>query len=574
MLLGGLPTMAQTTAVEEPSIAATIADAVASSAESDKEAELYRNDIMRKMQHDAVTEGKAEWGYWGTDATRYSTWTSHSNRLIPMYTFGITLQQLRDEGSVYRSEDRIKSLYGIVPEKTHIEKASYFDQTDVYRLQQQAVAQGKTQVILIVFDGMDWNTTYNAALYQAGKLPYRQGRGNVLHFQRYRGTETDFGFFVTSAKMGDCKVDVNAQTVLDGTRPATGGYDPRRGSTNPWTEALQKDYLIGLDRTMPHTVTDSASSATSMTSGIKTYNAAINVNTLGEQVEPIGRQLQREKGFSVGVVTSVPISHATPAAAYANNVSRDDYQDLTRDLIGLPSVAHKHQPLTGVDVLIGAGWGKTAKTDAEQGENFIAGTTYYDAADIEKVSTSQGGPYVVVQRTKGRKGVDALRDATESAIQGKHRLLGLFGYKSGHLPFRTADGQFNPTVDVAGQEKYTKADVQENPTLADMAVAALDILASREKPFWLMVEAGDVDWANHANNLDSSIGAVISGDRAVKAVFDWIDEHQQWDQTAVIVTADHGHYFNLKDPDAIVAAAVETRKLKAENAAKRKPESK
>ncbi len=513
-------------------------------------------------------------GLLGTDPLRYSTWISHSNRLIPMYTFGITLQPLRDEGSVYGNVDRIKSLYGIVPEKTYVEKASYFDQTDVYRLQQQAVAQGKTQIILIVFDGMDWNTTYNAALYQAGKRSYQQGRGNVLHFQKYRGVETDFGFFVTSAKMGDCKIDVNAQTVLDGQRPATGGYDPERGNSQPWAEALQKEYLIGLDRTMPHTVTDSASSATSMTSGIKTYNAAINVTTSGEQVEPIGRQLQREKGYSVGVVTSVPICHATPAAAYANNVSRDDYQDLTRDLIGLPSVSHKQQALPGVDVLIGAGWGKLAKADAKQGENFIPGNTYYDEGDIARVSISQGGPYVVVQREKGMQGADALRAAKESAMKGEHRLIGLFGYKTGHLPFRTADGQFNPTVDVTGQEKYSEEDLQENPTLADMSVAALDVLASRKKPFWLMVEAGDVDWANHANNLDSSIGAVISGDQAVKAVFDWVDEHKQWDQTAVIVTADHGHYFNLKDPDAIIAAGAETRKLKAEADGKSKADSK
>ncbi len=97
-----------------------------------------------------------------------------------------------------------------------------------------------------------------------------------------------------------------------------------------------------------------------------------------------------------------------------------------------------------------------------------------------------------------------------------------------------------------------------------MSVAALDVLASREKPFWLMVEAGDVDWANHANNLDNSIGAVISGDRAVKAVFDWIEKHKQWDRTAVIVTADHGHYFNLKDPNAIVAAGAESRRLTAD----------
>ncbi len=367
ILLCGHRVLAQTATVEPSSITAAIATAVASGMESEEEANLHKDDILRKMQRDAVTAGKADWGYWGTDPARYSTWTSHSNRLIPIYTFGITLQSLRAEGSVYCSEDRIKSLYGVLPEKTLVEKASYFDQTDVYRLQQQAVAQGKTQIILVVFDGMDWNTTYNAALYQAGKLSYREGRGNVLHFQKYRGAETDFGFFVTSAKMGDCKIDVNAQTVLDGNRPATGGYDPQRGSAQPWAEALQKSYLIGLDRTLPHTVTDSASSATSMTSGIKTYNAAINMTTAGELVEPIGRQLQREKGFSVGVVTSVPISHATPAAAYANNVSRDDYQDLTRDLIGLPSVAHKHQSLSGVDVLIvqvGASWQRQMQSKA------------------------------------------------------------------------------------------------------------------------------------------------------------------------------------------------------------------
>ena len=84
-----------------------------------------------------------------------------------------------------------------------------------------------------------------------------------------------------------------------------------------------------------------------------------------------------------------------------------------------------------------------------------------------------------------------------------------------------------------------------------MAVAALETLAHDPEGFWLMVEAGDVDWANHANNIDSSIGAVLSGDNAVKAVFDWIESRQAWDKTAVIVTADHGHYFNLVDPTAI-----------------------
>lgn len=50
-------------------------------------------------------------------------------------------------------------------------------------------------------------------------------------------------------------------------------------------------------------------------------------------------------------------------------------------------------------------------------------------------------------------------------------------------------------------------DITENPTPAEMTTAALTVLQKREKGFWLMVEAGDVDWANHDNNIDTSIGA-------------------------------------------------------------------
>ncbi len=551
--------IAQAPVADDASITTKVIEALASSAESEQEAAQHKHDRMRTMQRDAVTSGKADWGHWGSASDRYSTWTTHSNRLIPLYTFGITLDQLRAEGSPYRSEQKLQTLYGRVPDRTLVPDADYLDQTDVYKLQQQAVAQGKTQVILIVFDGMDWNTTYCAALYHSGQVGYREGRGDVLSFQNYRGATTDFGYFVTSAKVGEVKFDVDAQTMLDPPQAAAGGYDPERGGRTPWSRAKQKDYLIGLDRTLPHTVTDSASSATSMASGIKTYNAAINVTDDGKQVVPIGRQLQLERNWQVGVVTSVAISHATPAAAYANNVSRDDYQDLTRDLIGLPSVAHKQQPLPGVDVLIGAGWGKLADKSTEQGSNFVPGPVYYDAADLDRVSLASGGRYVVVQRQAGQNGAKLLRQGAAEAIAGKHRFVGVFGHKNGNLPFQTADGRYNPTVDVQGQLKYSSADLEENPTLADMTAAALDVLGGRDKPFWLMVEAGDVDWANHANNLDSSIGAVLSGEKAVQTVFDWVQKRDQWDQTAVIVTADHGHYFILTAPEAIARAGAETR---------------
>ncbi len=135
---------------------------------------------------------------------------------------------------------------------------------------------------------------------------------------------------------------------------------------------------------------------------------------------------------------------------------------------------------------------------------------------------------MIAQRTAGQPGPDVLRTGVAAAIQNKQRLFGYFGVKGGHLPFRTADGNYDPVsgVGTGGRpdepEEYSAADVSENPTLADMAVAAADVLQSRSDRWWLMVEAGDVDWANHANNIDSSIGAFLSGDEAFAALAKWI----------------------------------------------------
>ncbi|MFK8113225.1 MAG: alkaline phosphatase [Rubripirellula sp.] len=516
-------------------------------------------DPIREMQSLGIKEQKASWGHWGVQPDRYSTWTNHSNRLIPVYTFGITLSSLRDEGSVYSDPKRLKKLYGRVPEGSVNPTAMYYDQTDIYRLQQAAVEAGYSNIILMVFDGMDWQTTRAAALYKAASQKrrhhfYSSGRGTGLMFQDDRRIHTDFGLICTSPMLSGVKLDVNAQTVVAGNEPSTGGYDPSRGGEAPWLEQSQRDYLIGLDRERLHTVTDSASSATSMTCGIKTANGAINVKVDGTHVIPIARELQSNEEFKVGIVTSVPVSHATPAAAYANNVTRKDYQDISRDLIGLPSSSHRKNPLPGVDVLLGAGWGEGKGEDKLQGDNFMAGNPYLHQDDIRRVDQKQGGEYVVVQRTKGKSGRKRLMSAARRAADEDSRLLGFFGTKGGHLPFRTADGKYNPTFDVKGTEKYSPEEVSENPTVAEMTQAALLVLEQAIDGFWLLVEAGDVDWANHANNIDNSVGAVLSGDEAFEVVMDWVDENNAWSYTAVIVTADHGHYLVIEDAERFVEA--------------------
>lgn len=522
------------------------------SAQTPSECRGGGRDELRCLQIAAMAKGSAAWGHWGLNPARYAGWTKHSNRLIPIYTFGISLDAFTGNKSVYRDAAQIEALYGRLPEGTLNSAADYGDQTDVYRLQKQAIAAGKKYLILLIFDGMDWQTTRAAAICKSGKVAYEAGRGSGLAFQDYRGVETDFGCFVTSPHNDKSTADVDAQTVVNVGGKIPGGYDWRRGGTTPWSVPEEPAYLIGESLTCKQAVTDSASSATSMACGIKTFNDAINVAFDGRQVVPLARELQAD-GFAVGVVTSVPISHATPAAAYANNVWRDDYQDLTRDLLGLPSVAHRDKPLAGVDVLLGAGWGQESLFSDGQGSNFVRGNKYLTKDDLKSVDVDNGGPYVVAQRTAGESGCELLRKAAERARGEHHRLFGFFGVGKGHLPFRTADGNYDPAPGVSMfAEFYSEADVRENPTLADMTRAALDVLETNHRGFWLMVEAGDVDWANHDDNIDSSIGAVLSGDDAFRAIADWVERRDCWDETALIVTADHGHFFVLDDPEALI----------------------
>lgn len=509
------------------------------------------SDHVRELQALAVEQDASPWGHWGPVASRYSSWTSHSNRLIPVYTFGGDLTAVSGERSVYRDEEALARLYGEVPEGTLNPQAEYFDQTDVYRLQKIAAEAGKKRIVLIVFDGMDWQTTWAAATCRSGEVMYREGRGTGLHFQDYRGAPTDFGYFVTSPHSGAGRVDVDNQKLNRLSRQR-GGYNADLGGQAPWSNASDPQYPIGRSVSLRHVYTDSASSATSMTCGIKTYNDAVNIDAKGRPCIPIARELQ-ENGYAIGVVTSVPISHATPAAAYANNVSRDDYQDLTRDLLGLSSISHPNEPLAGVDLLLGAGWGENSGSDKGQGANFVPGNKYLAAEDRAAIDAAGGGNYIVVERTRGKSGGVVLRNAADCAIREHLRLFGMFGVKGGHLPFRTADGQYDPAPSVGGDaESYSSADVEENPTLADMASAALDVLSSRSDRFWLLIEPGDVDWANHANNVDNSIGAVQSGDEAFRRVTEWIEARDAWDDSFVVLAADHGHYLILTRPDMLV----------------------
>ena len=372
-------------------------------------------DPIAALQAEADRTDQASWGHWGDRPGLYEAWSNHSNRLIPVYTFGMSLDGVAGGRSIYRDPARLEKLYGRLPEATLNPSADYFDQTDVHRLQLDAVAAGKKRIILVVFDGMDWTTTRTAAIAASGTVAYDSGRGTGLSFQDYRGGPTDFGFCVTSPANDGTKFDVDAQAVLNPDGTVGGGYDPLLGGATPWDPRADLRYLIGRNRLRPHAVTDSAASATSLCTGRKTYNDAINVAPDGSPLEPIAVALQRQ-GWAVGAVSSVPVSHATPACAYANNVSRDDYQDIARDQLGLPSIAHRADPLPGLDVLIGGGFGCDVAADPGQGRNFERGNKYVAESTLQAIDAGHGGRYRLAPRTAGRSGADVLAAAARDAV--------------------------------------------------------------------------------------------------------------------------------------------------------------
>lgn len=520
-------------------------------------------DHIYELQTTAVENGKAEFGHWGWDAEAYLRWGSHSNRLIPVYSFGtlnagpgIDLHNYTGARSVYRSEQDLRTLYGQVPAGTLNQDADYMDQTDLYQIQLAALKAGKKNVILVVFDGMDWQTTHAASIGKLNRVAYDSGRGTGFHFQDYQANgTTQFATMVTSPYSTNAKTDVDAQTVAEDSSSLRGGYAFELAGAFPWVPPSEPEYLVSRKTAsdIQQSYTDSASSAMSMTSGIKSYNAAINISPTGAQTTSIAH-LAQQQGYKIGVVTSVPISHATPAAAYSHNVVRHDYQDLTNDLLGVASVSHPDQPLPGVDVLIGAGFGESRSKDSGQGTNFVEGNPYLTTETLQKVNTRNGGKYVVAIRQSGVNGSEELRQKAEEAVATNQRLFGFFGVKGGHLPFQTADGDFQPPIGRnKSAEKYSKEDIKENPTLSEMTSAALTVLEKNEQGFWLMIEAGDVDWANHDNNIDNSIGAVMSGDAAVKVVTEWVEKQSSWHETVMIVTADHGHFLVLEKPELLVS---------------------
>lgn len=233
-------------------------------------------------------------------------------------------------------------------------------------------------------------------------------------------------------------------------------------------------------------VTDSAAASSSWGGGVRVPNGSLNVGANGEVYRPI---LQKFKaaGKSVGCVTTVPITHATPAGFCVNSKSRGSMEDIADQYLTLR-----------FDVMMGGG------TDVFSKE------TRKDKRDL----------------------FQAFRDKEFSVAVNRDEMLKL-SFDKPILGVFHPDGL--PYMLDREQDENLKKTI---PTLAEMTKTALTRLSRNPKGFVLQVEGGKVDWSAHANDIGGLLNEQLAFDDALKVALDFAEKDGN---TLVIITTDHGN---------------------------------
>ncbi len=227
-------------------------------------------------------------------------------------------------------------------------------------------------------------------------------------------------------------------------------------------------------------ITGSAAAGTALATGNKTNIGRIAMDTSGTVPFETLAEKAKKKGMKVGIISSVSIDHATPAAFYAHQPSRSMYHEISLDLAG-----------SNVD--------------------FFGGGGFKDPVRDE---------------------VDALELAIEKGFQ----------YINDEASFRAlkpADNKvlfINPELTGGASMHYAIDQPEGYITLAEITQKAIEYLYS-EDGFFMMVEGGKIDWLCHANDAGGMVLEVLDFSAAVEEAVKFY--HQHPDETLIVVTSDH-----------------------------------
>jgi alkaline phosphatase len=271
-------------------------------------------------------------------------------------------------------------------------------------------------------------------------------------------------------------------------------------------------------------VTDSAAGGTQLATGKPSFPEMIGIDTDGRRVESV-LEKAGNAGLVTGLVSDSRITHATPAAFAAHQISRDDEDKIAEDLLA-----------AGPDVMLAGGLqyflpmsvSDGSAPDYEQLRALIPPTfkNLYSGRWDErnlifeamcKQMSASCEPYNVVFDLQGLR-------------RSQGRTLGLF-----------AMSKMDDAIAVHSRDKEAR---QRAPSLAEMTEKALGLLEGlagagkdgQQRGIFLMVEAGSIDSASHENDAGRLLHEMLAFDEALGVVLAWAGAH---DDTLVVVTSDH-----------------------------------
>ncbi len=233
-------------------------------------------------------------------------------------------------------------------------------------------------------------------------------------------------------------------------------------------------------------ITGSAASATALACGKKTTIGRIGVDEALRPMKTIA-EMAKEQGKKVGIVSSVSIDHATPAAFYAHVPARSQYYDIAVAL-------------------------------ARSGFDYFAG------GGLKDPENQKGDP----ARFEGHA-MDLIKKNGYTIAQGTEAFNRL-SPKDGKI------FTFNQWLERSKALPYDMDAADADISLARFTQKGIEVL-DNDKGFFMMVEGGKIDWACHANDATASIRDTVAFDQAVAAAYEFYKQHPE--DTTIVVTGDH-----------------------------------
>ncbi len=395
-------------------------------------------------------------------------------------------------------------------------------------------------VVVVSCTMSSWNSNVNAGMPRPKNVIYFIGDGmgfnQILSSSYFEHGASGVQVYEQKDWLALASATYPALTRLTDTDTVFGtGYNPRLA----WRDA---SYLNG-------DATGSAEAASAMSTGIKTYRRSIGIGVYGDTLAHISRAA-KALGKSIGVVTSVQVSHATPAGFIAHNKSRENYSEIIRYTLFN----------TQVDVVMGAGnpdYDNNGMLE-ESNDNFVGGRELWEQLKANDGRTSfnidnetwnlndangdgQPDPWVLVQ--------DRQEFITLSEGETPLRVLGVAKVNT-TLNYRRENSDL--------QYPYEQPLNETVPTLVELTRASLNILGNNKNGFFVMIEGGAIDWAGHGNHLGRMIEEQIDFNNSIMAAVEWVETYSGWDETLIIVTSDHetGYLTGPDHPEVVNAPVI------------------